>query len=1179
MALGTLNCRAAMVVHVSSSVERSSETLFIVQLASRLHRLRRKKLKQLSYQSSGKLESKDVCQPCIKSDAVSEDETASKVSDPDYTSGSEQSCITAIFVGNTDISKREKCLLSKEKPQRVQKYFTKPSKSQTPTKEVDPQPLTFDIKEIGVSGRKGSLFKLPSSSSSGLRVRNQKKCPNSAILIPQVPNQNQLKDSVGSLSLSHSTNTQSFEVSCNQSPHKVSIKQHHELIKQNHPGPSCPSTMTKIPISKREQNIPSDELWIDGPRFTKLKFDSKTLQHLQQEQWVDGPAMCEPCDEIKRSMIRHWVREHSSSLQLDPGEEQSEVWIDFPETNTSENKVLLYSQLSGANSKRSLATNTKKQFHSIKPTISKDQAQLDCKSNNETYLKSENYSRNVLMDKENSDLFMRSEAKDGMDGLYNFQTHQNNNIFNNQINSKDLTNACLHKEKCSVTAITDSEDRISEFNKSELSDISLSDDENDESAESNELIKALQSLHSVSGDYFETTNPNDLEEETEMQDSSVQVSEEDIFGACKDTSSLFSENPLPEVDQLQFSGRFHPLRVYSEENLRFQNEEQEIIEISEKLESLSLPDEHKSDYDNSHLPLFEPGCGQAFYSDGHRQRNKGEGCFYVRSNALAFKLKRLTELREQSQQIRKKITGLDSEPLKSTKEKWSTMSSWLSRPLTSHTFNQNRTPSDEDLISEDALSVKSEPVEVTTSANPMNQLQLETFYEELHRMYPFPRFISSLVSSPRITKNNEELKEVTLTSTHEQMDETRHNNRFFNLNSEQGVEKLDSFDKHQLLETLSYPDENTMTRLNSIDKDRSHRQDLLANFPRRSESLDTGLSDCHYRNKIYSSQEHKFGEDLSSLGMFSSSYCIQQPFLTKPSPLLTKDISISGDLSLNNSRSLVGQEHHINFDRDSVKNRVHKIRAFHLNNESVEDLNSSSSHKPSQKLHQEFVKELSEDKKIPGKKEIHCNLSAYTCGLLHESRIRRSISSTNCDISKIFTSQRNLRLQSSDQSTMLWNSSFPSPYYKITKAREARCLSDYSGRSDISCQVSENTETNLISKEHHYSGTSSGYESMVRESEGTSCSPEFESEEPGVHHGSIKVNHMKNIFGSYHRSRSAPARAAAVNDSERSQSPSPVSCQPHPIRERSAQQSQNSRTGDEDISCTGLFCCRMMDLY
>ncbi|XP_076318268.1 uncharacterized protein LOC143229593 [Tachypleus tridentatus] len=850
MALGTLNCRAVMMVHISPSLERSAETLFIVQLASRLHRLRQKKLKQFFYQTSGKLESKDVCQPCVKSDAVSEDETASRVSDSDYTSGSEQSCITAIFVGNTDIS-RERCSLNKEKSQRVQKYFSKPSKSQTTSNEADPQLFTVDTKKLGVSGRKGPLSKLSSSSSSGLKVRNQKKFPNSAILIQQVPNQNQVKDSVGSLSNSQSTNTQYLEVSFNQSPHKVSIKQHHETTKQNHPGPSCPSTLTKIPMSKREQNIPSDELWIDGPRFTKPKFDPKTLQHLQKEQWVDGPAMCEPCDEIKRSMIRRWVRKHSSSLHLDPGEAQPEVWIDLPETSASEDRVLLYSRSSDANSKRSLVTDTKKQFHSIKPTISnvdKDQAQLECESNNKTYLKSENYSRNVLMDKdcikENNGLFMSSQAKYGMDGLYD--------IFNTQINSKDLTSTCSRKEECSNTAITDSGNRISEFNRSEVSDISLSDDENDES---NELIQVFQSLHSVSYDSLETSNLNDLEEETEMQDSSVQVSEEDILDACKDTRSSFSENPLPEVDQLQFIGRFYPLRIYSEDNIHFQNEEQEIIEISEKLESLSLPDEYKSDYDNSYVPLLEPGCGQAFYSDGLRQRKEGGCCFSVRSNALPFKLKRLTELREQSQQIRKKIAGLDLEPLKNTKEKWSTMPSWLSRPLISHTFNHNCTSSDEDLISEDALSVKSEPVEATMSANPMNRLQLETFYEELHRMHSFPRFISSFVNSPKGKKNNEQLKEEILTTSHEQMCETRHNNQFFDLNSEQDVENLNGFDKQQLLETLSYSGENSTTRLNTTDKDRDYRQDLLANFPRRSESLDTGLADCYYRNKIYSSQE------------------------------------------------------------------------------------------------------------------------------------------------------------------------------------------------------------------------------------------------------------------------------------------------------------------------------------
>ena len=46
--LGSLSCQAAMLAHVSPEPSHYSETLHTVQLASRLHRLRRKKLKSSS---------------------------------------------------------------------------------------------------------------------------------------------------------------------------------------------------------------------------------------------------------------------------------------------------------------------------------------------------------------------------------------------------------------------------------------------------------------------------------------------------------------------------------------------------------------------------------------------------------------------------------------------------------------------------------------------------------------------------------------------------------------------------------------------------------------------------------------------------------------------------------------------------------------------------------------------------------------------------------------------------------------------------------------------------------------------------------------------------------------------------------------------------------------------------
>ncbi|XP_022249733.1 kinesin-like protein CG14535 [Limulus polyphemus] len=242
MALGNLTSRAAMIAHVSPSAERFSETLFTIQLASRVHRLRRKKLKQFSSKASGDGEGKDVCQPCVRSDAVSEDEAASRVSDPDYTSGSEQSCVTAIFVGNPDIPRGDSRLLSKEKHQRVQKYSSKSSMSQTlSTKAASSQSSAADLKTSGSSGRKGaSLIRSSASSTSTFRGRSQKKSALGSVN-PHVPKQYQPKDPLGFLPSDQITRKPFI-----QAPRKLSIKHRLELTKQKHLSPSRPTTPTKI---------------------------------------------------------------------------------------------------------------------------------------------------------------------------------------------------------------------------------------------------------------------------------------------------------------------------------------------------------------------------------------------------------------------------------------------------------------------------------------------------------------------------------------------------------------------------------------------------------------------------------------------------------------------------------------------------------------------------------------------------------------------------------------------------------------------------------------------------------------------------------------------------------------------------------------------------------------------
>ncbi|XP_070333826.1 kinesin-like protein KIF26A [Odocoileus virginianus] len=116
--LATASCRTTMIAHVSDAPARHAETLSTVQLAARVHRLRRKKVKYTSSSSGGdsSCEEGHARRPPhlrpFHPHAMAPDPdrlAASSPGDPDYSSSSEQSCDTVIYVGpgGTALSDRE----------------------------------------------------------------------------------------------------------------------------------------------------------------------------------------------------------------------------------------------------------------------------------------------------------------------------------------------------------------------------------------------------------------------------------------------------------------------------------------------------------------------------------------------------------------------------------------------------------------------------------------------------------------------------------------------------------------------------------------------------------------------------------------------------------------------------------------------------------------------------------------------------------------------------------------------------------------------------------------------------------------------------------------------------------------------------------------------------------------
>ncbi|XP_073494736.1 kinesin-like protein KIF26A isoform X3 [Phyllobates terribilis] len=106
--LGNINCRTTMIAHISDSPSNYPESLATVQLASRIHRMKKKKSKYASSSSGGESSCEEGrarrphhMRPFHPKTVVLDPDfpALGMHSDPDYSSSSEQSCDTVIYVG------------------------------------------------------------------------------------------------------------------------------------------------------------------------------------------------------------------------------------------------------------------------------------------------------------------------------------------------------------------------------------------------------------------------------------------------------------------------------------------------------------------------------------------------------------------------------------------------------------------------------------------------------------------------------------------------------------------------------------------------------------------------------------------------------------------------------------------------------------------------------------------------------------------------------------------------------------------------------------------------------------------------------------------------------------------------------------------------------------------------
>ncbi|KFQ22704.1 Kinesin-like KIF26B, partial [Mesitornis unicolor] len=122
--LGNMNCRTTMIAHISAAAGNYAETLSTIQIASRVLRMKKKKTKYTSSSSGGESSCEEgrmrrptQLRPFHSRNTVDPDFPLLHLSsDPDYSSSSEQSCDTVIYIGPNGTALSDKELTDNEGP-------------------------------------------------------------------------------------------------------------------------------------------------------------------------------------------------------------------------------------------------------------------------------------------------------------------------------------------------------------------------------------------------------------------------------------------------------------------------------------------------------------------------------------------------------------------------------------------------------------------------------------------------------------------------------------------------------------------------------------------------------------------------------------------------------------------------------------------------------------------------------------------------------------------------------------------------------------------------------------------------------------------------------------------------------------------------------------------------------
>ncbi|GFR25400.1 kinesin-like protein KIF26A, partial [Trichonephila clavata] len=1239
-AMNSLTCRVAMIAHISSQPSHYSEILGTIQLASRVHRMRRKKIKYPNVLMDS-TDEKGCVRPYVRMHA--EDNVKSGSSDPDYTSSSEQSCDTVIYVGNLTHNDRD--FTDNEGPPASLPIVPKTKQSQNKSTHGTDSTSSLERKRhnsvskpqsSGDDQRKSEdkLSSLPhtsgtetnahhsSTNKTGKSEKLQQSSKSSPLSSRHQPASTQTQGS---------ENTAHGAKSAQTTPVHTQRKTKHRTsqVKQDQgTGIEPPSSSCKGQMPSKSLKPQSDETWIDGPRFTKPKFDSKTLHQLQKEQWVDGPPNIYGfMDHHKQNMIQRWIEEHSQQVQT-VSKMKNEVWIDYPSNSTEK-----------CNSSSEAQKNTTEMSNAALGKEEKSSPKVKRSSKHGATVSKTEVTRAISSTDINS-LPQEEEAFDEADSASN---------------SADVDET--DNEENAEASGYDSDLHILQISQSDVQSQSL-----------HASISANTFQASLPDDYVETIEVFESEEPVPMVDSCLQVTEEDILAEYfMQRRRKSSENPLPEVDQSSCGSNEHPLRILSEEDLNLPSSFTDSRSVSVDLDSISVPDTREGLRDRGAVTwrLLYGNMFQRIKEQQQKQRKTTDDLNTATNSDIDDKLERIAKLRDLIQPLTRHRSQTKVESIFKTCPV-SRLPSSGSRYTMPEILGGSRDSSMEDLSAAEVTSTQSEPADLDLdkydyklNIKPMNGLKLEAFYRKIQKIPPFLEQYSAVKPTqvvPPLTYEQEKLYLINKLESQRSESTTFLNNsgykQFSTISSfRTSVEENIKEERECIQSTYCLTQTNSTTLLHkpssisNLQKESAKfstsentiptkisrtTTDLASELERKSterrdhkKSLDTNDSTKRSESKqnSRSSSNKTIDTTLLTVGQSPSnspktrlhrgkikngdgqSVHSQQPLTqSSSSSLWSKESSISSSTSKvphrsgthpnGSSRSPNNKNHVTN---GNVPNGSSSKTSRTVNNAAYKlpTRSSPTSSSTSGVTTMCCAGTKSKDKTLSSKSKActsHSKQKQSTQDSRKSQRTKSMCRSTSSPSTCVDSGDTAITdFTDSEHYHAVRHASvsgaLASPYHKVPHVHVShhhhhhhqRTSSGHGSESSVNSSEPREAKELLLkgAKTQQFSGTSSGYESMLRDSEGTPLSSSQESgNEDSMEKGERGRKGRRRSNGSSKRSSSAPARSPPSP-----LGPSPATAinqQPLPSRRRGERGLHRS---DEEVCCTSLLCCRLLDFY